>query len=235
MRLLAIKPPEYFGGFLLLGMFLGILSHVFKDFFKISWGCRSVHIFSSKNTGMERTFKLLLVDDDTDTRSLYAEVFRGAGFEVREAKDGLEGLEMATAERPDVIFTGIIMPRMDGFALTEALRGNVVTASIPIAFSSHLGRQEDQQRAREMGINEFIVRDVVTPNEAVVRIQSLVSHSEYMIAFDIRALDAQKLASDLRLNPNFLCSENGGRQFALRLKVKNASTRTFDADLVCIP
>ncbi|MGB2790998.1 MAG: response regulator [Candidatus Moraniibacteriota bacterium] len=184
---------------------------------------------------MERTFKMLLVDDDTDTRSLYAEVFQAAGFEVREAKDGLEGLEMATSDRPDVVFTGIIMPRMDGFALTEALRSNVVTSSIPIAFSSHLGRQEDQQRAKELGVDEFIVRDVVTPNEAVARIQSLVSHSEYMIAFDIRALDAQKLAADLRLNPNFLCSENGGRQFALRLKVKNTSTRTFEAEFVCIP
>lgn len=184
---------------------------------------------------MGQTFKMLLVDDDVDTRSLYAEVFRAAGFEVREAKDGLEGLDMATAERPDVVFTGIIMPRMDGFALTEALRSNVTTASIPIAFSSHLGRQEDQKRAKEMGVNDFIVRDVVTPNEAVVRIQSLVSHSEYTIAFDIRALDAQKLAADLRLNPNFVCSENGGRQFALRLKVKNASTRTFEAELICIP
>ena len=68
---------------------------------------------------MGQTFKMLLVDDDVDTQSLYAEVFRAAGFEVREAKDGLEGLDMATAERPDVVFTGIIMPRMDGFALTE--------------------------------------------------------------------------------------------------------------------
>lgn len=184
---------------------------------------------------MERTFKILLVDDDVDTRSLYAEVFQAAGFQVREAKDGLEGLEMATADRPDVVFTGIIMPRMDGFALTEALRSNVVTASIPIAFSSHLGRQEDQKRARDLGVDEFIVRDVVTPNEVVARIQSLISHSEYMIAFDVRALDAQKLAADLRLNQNFLCSENGGRQFALRLKVKSVSTRTFEAELVCIP
>ena len=178
---------------------------------------------------------MLLVDDDEDTRGLYAEVFRSAGFEVKEAKDGLEGLEMATADRPDVVFTGIIMPRMDGFALTEALHANVATASIPIAFSSHLGRQEDQKRAKELGVDEFIVRGIVTPNDVVVRIQSLVSHSEYMVAFDTRALDAQKLAADLRLNPNFLCAENGGRQFALRLTVKNASTRNFEAELVCIP
>lgn len=184
---------------------------------------------------MAQVFKILLVDDDDNTRELYADVFRNSGFEVREAKDGLEGLDMATKERPDVVFTGIIMPRMDGFALTEALRANVATASIPIAFSSHLGRQEDQKHAKECGVNDFIVRDIVTPNDAVLRIRSLVSHSEYMIALDPRALDAQKLAADLHINSNFSCSENGGRQFALRLKTKNASTRSFEAELVCIP
>lgn len=184
---------------------------------------------------MNQVYKILLVDDDEDTRSLYAEVFRNAGFEVREAKDGLEGLDLASKDRPDVIFTGIIMPRMDGFALTEALRANVTTSSIPVAFSSHLGRQEDQQRAREMGVSDFIVRDMVTPNEVVIRIRSLISRTEYLIALDIRALDAQKLAADFRLNPNFSCSENGGRQFALHLKTKNASTREFEAELVCVP
>lgn len=184
---------------------------------------------------MEQVFKILLVDDDEDTRSLYAEVFRSSGFEVQEAKDGLEGLDRATANHPDVIFTGIIMPRMDGFALTKALRENVVTASIPIAFSSHLGRQEDQLRAKELGVNEFIVRDMVTPNDAVLRIRSLISRNEYIVALDAHALDAQRLASDLRLNPNFTCSENGGQRFALRLKTKNASTRDFEAELICIP
>lgn len=184
---------------------------------------------------MSQNIKILIVDDDEDTRSLYVEVFRSSGFEVREAKDGLEGLDMATTDRPDIVFTGIIMPRMDGFALTEALRANVTTASIPIAFSSHLGRQEDQQRARALGVNDFIVRDMVTPNEVVLRLKSLVSKSEYMVIFDIRALDAQKLATDFHINSNFSCSENGGRQFALRLTTKNASTREFMAELVCIP
>lgn len=184
---------------------------------------------------MGEAFRMLLVDDDEDTRSLYAEVFRNAGFDVTEAKDGLEGLDMAMSGRPDVVFTGIIMPRMDGFALTEALRANVTTASIPIAFCSHLGRQEDQKRAKTLGVNEFIVRDVVTPNEVVARIRALVSHSEYLIAIDPRALDAQKLAADLHVNPNFSCSENGGRQFALRLKLKDVSSRRFEADLMCLP
>ncbi len=184
---------------------------------------------------MGEKFRILLVDDDEETRSLYAEVFRGVGFDVSEAKDGLEGLERAMSWHPDVIFTGIIMPRMDGFALVDALRSNVATVSIPVAFCSHLGRQEDQKRAQSIGVKEFIVRDIVTPNEVVARIRALLSRSEYLISIDSKALDASKLASDLRIQPDFSCSENGGQRFALRLRLKDVSLRTFEAELVCIP
>ncbi len=184
---------------------------------------------------MGNATRILLVDDDEETRGLYAEVFTNSGFEVSEAKDGLEGLEMAMSVRPDVIFSGIIMPRMDGFALVEALRANVTTASIPIAFCSHLGRQADKQRAKELGVNDFIVRDTMTPNEVVLRIQVLVTHHEYLISINVQELDAQKFASDFRIDPNFLCSENGGQKFALRLKLRDVDTRSFDAELVCLP
>lgn len=184
---------------------------------------------------MSQSPRILIIDDDEDTRSLYAEIFRNSGFGVKEAKDGLEGLEMATADQPDLVFSGIIMPRMDGFALTEALRKNIVTASIPIVFCSHLGRREDQKRAKEIGVNDFIVRDMVTPNEVVVRVQSLISNREYILLFDPRELGASKLAKDFRLDPTFSCSENGGRQFAIKLTVRDASTRSFDAELVCVP
>ena len=57
--------------------------------------------------------KVLLVDDNAEVRSLYADIFRQAEFDVREANDGLEGLEMANQIVPDIILSGIIMPRMD--------------------------------------------------------------------------------------------------------------------------
>ena len=64
---------------------------------------------------------------------------------------------------------------------------------------------------------------------------SKIPGAQVLAVTDILEPVAQKLAADLRLNPNFLCAENGGRQFALRLTVKNASTRNFEAELVCIP
>jgi len=66
--------------------------------------------------------KIIIVDDDDETRTAYAEIFRNKGFKVLEARDGVEGLDIATSEEGiDAIFTGIVMPRMDGFQMIEAL------------------------------------------------------------------------------------------------------------------
>lgn len=178
--------------------------------------------------------KIIVIDDDDEMRGLYAEVFRGNGFNVREAKDGLEGLEMINQEKPDIIFTGIIMPRMDGFTLVETLKKNVVTASIPVVFSSHLGREEDERRAKEIGVKKFIVQGMVPVNEVVRTVKSLLSTSEYFVSIDPRSLDAQKFAREFGLNADFLCNENGGQRLALKLSVKDARSRTFEAELVCI-
>lgn len=183
---------------------------------------------------MKKKFKIIVIDDNTDMRDLYAEIFRNDGFSVRAAKDGLEGLEMVDQEVPDVIFTGIIMPRMDGFALVEALKKNVSTASVPVVFFSHLGREEDRERASSLGVKKFIVQGMVPVKEVIRTVRGLLVTDEYLVSIDPRALDAQRLAKELGLNLDFLCSENGGQRFALKLSIKEANSRTFDAELVCV-
>jgi CheY-like chemotaxis protein len=181
----------------------------------------------------KQAFKILVVDDDDEIRGLYTEVFRSENFEVREAKDGLEALELASQDRPDVIFTGIIMPRMDGFGLMENLRKSVVTASIPVVFSSHLGRKEDEERAKALGVRDFIVRGMTPLNEVVKRVELLLVTDEYLVDIDPRSLDAQKLARDLGINEDFLCGD-GEQKFALKLRLKDRGSKTFDAELVCV-
>ncbi len=178
-------------------------------------------------------FKVIVIDDDADTRSLMAEILRNRGFDVREAIDGLDGLEQVTQMPPDVVLSGIIMPRMDGFTLVESLKKNTVTASIPVIFLSHMGREEDRLRAEQIGVNDFFVTTMTPPAEIANRIHAILSHSEYLITPNPYELDAQRLAQDLNLNRDFLCSE-GGEKLAFRLKLKDANTRRFEAELVCI-
>jgi DNA-binding response OmpR family regulator len=181
---------------------------------------------------MGRKIKILLVDDDDSTRKMYAEVFKKNEFEVTEAVDGVEGLDKATKNIPDVIFTGIIMPRMDGFALFEALKKNIATSSIPLAMSSHMGREEDQKKAEELGIGDFIPRDINTPNEVVERIRALLKLVKYKIKFYPNELDAVQLAQDLHFNNKFQC-DFCRVETILSLHLKELASHEFSAKFIC--
>lgn len=158
----------------------------------------------------EKKKVVLLVEDDENTRQMYAEVFRQKNFEVIEAVDGVEGLDKATKEKPDVIFTGIVMPRMDGFMMFEALKKNVSTSQIPVAISSHMGREEDQKKALEMGAKDFIPRDLNTPIQVTERIMAIVSANTYKVKIIPNELDAKKLLADLKISESLNCDKCGG-------------------------
>jgi DNA-binding response OmpR family regulator len=175
--------------------------------------------------------KILIIDDDTSTREMYAEIFKKSGYDVLDAEDGVVGLDKATKELPDVIFTGIIMPRMDGFTLIEALKKNVSTANIPVVISSHLGREEDQKRAIKMGAKDFIIRDMMSPNEVLRRVNSLFL-LEGNMQFDPYSLDAPKISKGLGLNGNFQCMECDNKM-VLRVKLINDQQGTFEAHFIC--
>lgn len=183
---------------------------------------------------MKNKKKILLVDDDGLLREMYAEIFQNANFEVIQAFDGLDGLDKATLEIPDVIFTGIIMPRMDGFDMMEALKKTVMTASIPIVISSHMGRGEDQIRANALGAKDFIVRGTTRPVEVVERINSLFLEpgKQYKLEFNPFALDAQKIAKDLNFDANFLCLDCK-EKLVLDMKLKDPKTRLFETRFYC--
>ena len=150
-------------------------------------------------------YKILVVDDDDIIRETYRQVFQEHGFESISAKDGVEGIDLATKEKFDVILTGIIMPRMDGFQHISALRENVDTKDIPVAIISHLGREEDRRKSKEMGIENFIVQGTMTPREVVDKMKSLIaSGSAFQLGFDYSAWDAPALAKKIDL-PGFEC------------------------------
>ncbi len=121
--------------------------------------------------------KILVADDDFEQRDLYVELFREKGYDVIPANDGLEALDKALKEKPDLIFTGIVMPRMDGFELIRNLRTNVVTARTPVIMFSHLGREDDRAKAVGLSGVEFMVKGYDGPPKILQKVQHLLDHS----------------------------------------------------------
>lgn len=113
-------------------------------------------------------YLVIVIDDDELTRTMYQNRFEmEANLRVVTASDGLEGWEKIQTMKPDVVFTGIFMPRMDGFQLAEEMKKVPEFKDTPIMMSSHHGRQEDKYRAHELGIDHFVVRGATSPNEVV--------------------------------------------------------------------
>src|SRR5258706_3350154 len=82
--------------------------------------------------------KILVVEDNNDTRELLHIFFANAGFSVVEGSDGREGLYQAMVEKPDLIITDMAMPRLDGSEMIKRLRKEPDTADTPVlVFTAH--------------------------------------------------------------------------------------------------
>jgi diguanylate cyclase (GGDEF)-like protein len=79
---------------------------------------------------------ILIVDTNPADRRVYTTLLGNFGHRVLEASDGIEALELAKTELPDLIITGIIMPNMDGFTLVRRLRGEPLLAGVPVIFQT---------------------------------------------------------------------------------------------------
>jgi CheY-like chemotaxis protein len=94
--------------------------------------------------------RILLVEDDEDTRYALAMLFKLEGFEVITAADGEEAYIHAVGERPDLIVTDINMPKVDGLSLIKMIREDDRTENIPIVAVSAIDKQSLNQ-AKELG------------------------------------------------------------------------------------
>ena len=127
---------------------------------------------------MQTKPKIILVDDSDQKRATYLDKFKSEGFEVLEAVNGRKGLEKIEAEKPDLIFTGIDMPEMDGWTMIREIKKDPELAKIPIMISSHMNREKDLKASKEMGIEEFIYYGFVTLNEVVLRARKLLGEKK---------------------------------------------------------
>jgi DNA-binding response OmpR family regulator len=90
-------------------------------------------------------FKLLVVEDNNDTRVLLHRYFTNAGYLVTTANDGQEGVYMAIAEQPDLIIADIAMPEMDGKEMIRQLRSIPEAAQIPIIIFTAVSNISEEQ------------------------------------------------------------------------------------------
>lgn len=104
---------------------------------------------------------LLIVEDVPDTLKLIEAALTFKGYRVTTARNGLEALEAIAKERPALIITDILMPKMDGFSLVHRLRINPETHEIPVIFlSATYVEAEDKAFATAIGVTSFLEKPI---------------------------------------------------------------------------
>ena len=114
--------------------------------------------------------KILVVDDEVHILKIIDYKLRTAGYTVITAADGVEGVEKARAERPDLILLDVMMPRMDGFQTLEALKQDSTTKAIPVFMLTVRGKEMDRLRGLQMGVAAYITKPF-SPNALLARIE----------------------------------------------------------------
>lgn len=105
-------------------------------------------------------YKVLVIEDNTDCRELFAALIRHLGFQVIEADDGEVGVQKALVEKPDLIFMDLGMPSMSGLKATTCLRESLSTKDIPIIVCTAWVSQMHREAALQSGANAVITKPV---------------------------------------------------------------------------
>ena len=110
-----------------------------------------------------RPIEVLIVDDSLSVRRVMANLFRGEGWQPREAKDGVEALEWLgrSTELPDVVLMDVEMPRMDGFELLASLRAQEIYRNLPVIMVTSRSGDKHRQKALGLGVNDYLVKPFV--------------------------------------------------------------------------
>jgi len=118
--------------------------------------------------------KVLIAEDEEAVGKFFELKLKSAGFDVRLAEDGQEAWKAIEKENFDVIIADIIMPKMSGYDLIKQIREKKITT--PIIVSSNLGQNEDRERAKSLGANEYFVKATLSVAELIFLVKKCLGN-----------------------------------------------------------
>ena len=122
--------------------------------------------------------KILLVEDDEMLSQVYRSRFEIEGFEVKEVYNGEDALSAALSFRPDIILLDAMMPRISGFDVLDILRNTPETANMTVIMLTALSQPRDQERAKSLGVDDYLVKSQVVIGDVVARVKKHLNIEE---------------------------------------------------------
>ena len=116
-----------------------------------------------------KKFAILIVDDEARIVNFLSSKLKASGYEVLTASNGIEGLEQAQAQEPDMVILDVLMPKMDGLEMLKELRS---FSTVPVIMLTAKGADADRIKGFQLGADDYLPKPF-NPDELVVRIEAV--------------------------------------------------------------
>jgi two-component system chemotaxis sensor kinase CheA len=120
---------------------------------------------------------ILVVEDQVVTRQMEKSILEAAGYQVITAENGLDAIEKLNQHQVDLVVTDVHMPHMDGFILTERIRGSRGISSLPVVVVTSLDREEDRLRGLRAGADAYLIKRSFDQRVLIDTIETLLGRA----------------------------------------------------------
>ena len=111
--------------------------------------------------------KIMVVEDDAALREIYSIRITAEGYDVVSAGDGEEALAMAVREKPALILSDVMMPKISGFDMLDIIRATPETANIKVVMMTALSADDQRERGEKLGADRYLVKSQVGIEDVV--------------------------------------------------------------------
>jgi len=143
--------------------------------------------------------KVLIVEDDTSLSEIYQVRLQAEGFDVLTAMDGEEGLAVAIREKPDLIVSDVMMPRVSGFDMLDILKSTPNTQGIKIIMMTALSSEDQKERGAGLGADAYLVKSQVGIEDVVETVKKVLAGDKIIPSADIISMISEN--SNAKMNP----------------------------------
>jgi len=118
--------------------------------------------------------KILFIEDERALQKTFHAILTEKGYELISAYDGESGLKLAKEEKPDLILLDLILPKIHGLDVLEALKKDPATKEIPVIVLTNVEQIDAVQRALELGATTYLVKAQYTIEEVLEKIEKIL-------------------------------------------------------------
>ena len=118
--------------------------------------------------------KIMVVEDDQSLREIYSIRLTAEGYEVCSAGDGEEALAIAVKERPDLVLSDVMMPKISGFDMLDILRSTPETKNIKVIMMTALSSDDQRKRGENLGADKYLVKSQVGIEDVIAAVHEVL-------------------------------------------------------------